>query len=111
MWNADCVTEIRDPITPFWRGDQACAQGIGEAPDNHELARQLAVLEERISTTQATRESAIGRPRADMAKRDAEEVLKGLRDLRGKLPAAKRLCRDAANERQVRRHECRTLSS
>ncbi len=41
----------------------------------------------------------------------AEDVLNSLRDLRGKLPAAERLGRDAANERQVHRHERRAPSS
>jgi len=35
-----------------------------------------------------------------------KEVLEGLRRLRGKMTAAERLSRDAAHERELRRHEC-----
>ena len=45
---------------------------MSEAPDNHELARQLAVLEERMSTMQAEYRTDIARLAEDMAKRDAE---------------------------------------
>ena len=41
-------------------------------PTIHELARQIAVLEERMKTHQAEYTSAIDRLRADMAVRDAE---------------------------------------
>lgn len=45
---------------------------MSEAPDNHELARQLAVLEERMNTMQAEYRTDIARLAEDMAKRDAE---------------------------------------
>ncbi len=41
----------------------------------HDLARQVAVLEERMNTHQAKYESAIDRLRADLAKRDVWIVL------------------------------------
>ena len=51
---------------------------MSEAPDNHELARQVAVLEERMNTTQAELKASLEannasfeRLRADMAARDA----------------------------------------
>jgi Mn-containing catalase len=56
---------------------------MSEAPDNHELARHLAVLEERMNTHQATYETALERLEGrmetalerlerKMAERDAE---------------------------------------
>ena len=45
---------------------------MSEAPDNHELARQFAVLEERMNTHQATYETALERLERRMAERDAE---------------------------------------
>lgn len=42
-------------------------QTVTEAPDNHELAKQLVVLEERMKTAKAEYESALDRLRADMA--------------------------------------------
>ncbi len=45
---------------------------MGEAPDNHDLARRLAVLEERMNTKAAETESALDRLRADMAARDTD---------------------------------------
>jgi len=42
------------------------------APDNHELARQLAVLEERMNTHQAEYRTDIARLAEDIARRDAE---------------------------------------
>lgn len=58
-------------------------RGMSDEPDNHELARQIAVLEERMNTHQAEHESALDRLRADiradmgrlsegMARRDTE---------------------------------------
>ncbi len=58
---------------------------MSEAPDNHALARQLAVLEERMNTRQAEYESALeriagdhrdalGRLQTDMAKRDKSNI-------------------------------------
>ena len=44
---------------------------MSEAPDNHELARQFAVLEERMKTMQAEYRTDIARLAEDMAKRDA----------------------------------------
>ena len=48
---------------------------MSEAPDNLELARRLAVLEERMETTLARNESAIDRLRADMASRETRMLL------------------------------------
>ena len=45
---------------------------MSEAPDNHELARQFAVLEERMNTMQADLSATLERFRADMAKRETE---------------------------------------
>ena len=42
------------------------------APDDHGLARQVAVLEERMKTMQAEYKTDIGRLAEDMAKRDTE---------------------------------------
>lgn len=47
---------------------------MSEAPDNHELARRLAVLEERMNTKAAETESALDRLRADIAKRDKSNI-------------------------------------
>ncbi len=51
---------------------------MSDAPDSHELARQFAVLEERMNTMQAevkasleASNAAFERLRADMAERDA----------------------------------------
>ena len=46
--------------------------GMGEVPDNHKLARQLSVLEERMNTHQAEYRTDIARLAEQMAKRDAE---------------------------------------
>ena len=46
--------------------------GMSEAPDNHQVARQLAVLEERMNTMQADLSATLERFRADMAKRETE---------------------------------------
>ncbi len=43
---------------------------MSDDPDIHDLARQVAVLEERMNTKQAEYESALDRLRADMARRD-----------------------------------------
>ena len=48
---------------------------MSAAPDIHELARQFAVLEERMETTLARNESAIDRLRADMASRETRLLL------------------------------------
>ena len=40
---------------------------MSEAPDNHELDRRLAVLEERMNTMQADLSATLERFRADMA--------------------------------------------
>ena len=40
---------------------------MSDAPDIHDLARQVAVLEERMNTMQAKYEGALDRLRADMA--------------------------------------------
>ncbi len=45
---------------------------MNEMPDNHELARKLAVLEERMNTHQAAYETALERIERRMAERDAE---------------------------------------
>ena len=45
---------------------------MSEAPDHHELARQLAVLEERMSTMDERYDKGWALLREDMAKRDAE---------------------------------------
>ncbi len=43
-------------------------------PDINDLARQVAVLEERMKTRQAEYESALDRFRADMAQRDKDNM-------------------------------------
>lgn len=53
-------------------GDQDYVQRMSEAPDSNELARQLAVLEERMNTMQAEYRTDIARLAEDMAKREAE---------------------------------------
>ncbi len=45
-----------------------------EAPDNHELARQVAVLEERTDRRQAEYRTDIARLAEDMAKRDRDNL-------------------------------------
>ena len=40
---------------------------MSEVPENHEFARKIAVLEERMKTLKAEYESALDRLRADMA--------------------------------------------
>ena len=45
---------------------------MSEAPDIDQLARQLAVLEERMNTHQATYETALERLERRLAERDAE---------------------------------------
>ncbi len=54
---------------------------MGEAPDNHDLARRLAVLEERMNTKAAETESALDRLRADMAARDTDAAKRETRML------------------------------
>ena len=46
---------------------RAYLAAMSDAPDIHDLARQVAVLEERMNTKQAEQESALDRLRADMA--------------------------------------------
>ncbi len=53
-------------------------RGVSEAPDSHELVRQVAVLEERMNATQAEVKASLEagnasfeRLRAEMADRDA----------------------------------------
>ena len=48
---------------------------MSEAPDNHELARQIAVLEERMNTMQADLSATLERFRADMANRETRMLL------------------------------------
>ena len=43
---------------------------MSEAPNNHEPARRLAILEERMNTKAVETESALDRLRADMAARE-----------------------------------------
>lgn len=47
---------------------------MSKVPDNHELARQLAVLEERMKTMQAEYKTDIGQLAADIAKRDKANI-------------------------------------
>ena len=46
----------------------AILEAMSDAPDNHELARQVAVLEERMNTMQADLSATLERFRADMAR-------------------------------------------
>ena len=55
---------------------------MSEAPDNHQLARQLVVLEERMNTHQATYETALERLERRMAERDAEAAKRDKDNLR-----------------------------
>ena len=48
---------------------------MGGPPDNHELARQVAVLEERMKTMQADLSATLERFRADMANRETRMLL------------------------------------
>ena len=48
---------------------------MSDAPDNHELARQVAVLEERMKTMQADLSATLERFRADMANRETRMLL------------------------------------
>ncbi|MYG28330.1 MAG: hypothetical protein F4213_20315 [Boseongicola sp. SB0677_bin_26] len=48
---------------------------MSDKPDIHEVARQLAVLEERMETKQAGHESALERLRADGAARETRLIL------------------------------------
>ena len=45
---------------------------MDDAPDNHELARQVAVLEERMNTKQAEYQTDIARLAEDMAKQGVQ---------------------------------------
>lgn len=45
---------------------------MSDVPDHHELARQFAVLEERMNTMQADLSATLERFRADMAKRETD---------------------------------------
>ena len=44
------------------------------APDNHVLARQIAVMEERMNTMQADHSATLERFRTDMEKRDKDNT-------------------------------------
>ncbi|MCY4167735.1 MAG: hypothetical protein OXE82_05595 [Rhodobacter sp.] len=55
---------------------------MGDAPDIHELARQVAVLEERMKTMHAEYEGALDRLRADMERRDADAAKRDKDNLR-----------------------------
>ncbi len=48
---------------------------MGGAPDIHALARQLAVLEERMSTMQAEYRTDIARLAEDMARRETRLIV------------------------------------
>ena len=54
---------------------------MSDAPDNHELARQLAVLEERMKTMQAEYRTDIARLAEDMAKHNVEAAKRETRML------------------------------
>jgi len=67
---------------PDRTGGQPHSWGMGDAPDIHEIARQVAVLKERMTTSQATYETALERrnaaferPRADMAARETRMIV------------------------------------
>lgn len=47
---------------------------MSEAPDNHELARQIAVPEERMNTKHAEYQSSAERVRADLAQMFAQRA-------------------------------------
>ncbi len=47
---------------------------MSEAPDHHELARQIAVLKERMNTMQADYRTDIARLAEDNAKRDKDNL-------------------------------------
>ncbi len=71
-------------------------------PDNHELARQLAVLEERMNTHQADYRAALERMERRMADRDAKRDTEAVkRDAKRDTELAKRhaeiVKRDKAN--------------
>ena len=65
-----------------WGRDPDYVRCMSEAPDNHQLARQLAVLEERMNTHQATYETALERLERRMAERDAESAKRDKDNLR-----------------------------
>ncbi len=48
---------------------------MSEAPDNHELARQIAVLEERMNTRQAENETGFERLSKELAQRDRGMII------------------------------------
>ena len=54
---------------------------MSDAPDNHELARRLAVLEERMKTMDERYDKGWALLREDMAKRDAEAAKRETRML------------------------------
>ena len=55
---------------------------MGDAPDIHELAKQVAVLEKRMKTMHAEYEGALDRLRADMERRDADAAKRDKDNLR-----------------------------
>lgn len=54
---------------------------MSDLPDNHELARQVAVLEERMKTMDERYDKGWALLREDMAKRDAEAAKRETRML------------------------------
>ncbi|MBC6438595.1 MAG: hypothetical protein GDA52_10815 [Rhodobacteraceae bacterium] len=59
-------------------------------PDTHSIARQLAVLEERMNTYQADYRTDIARLAEDMAKRDAEQAKRDAEQAKRDAEQAKR---------------------
>ena len=53
---------------------------MSEPPSSHDLARQLAVLEERMNAKQAEYESALDRLRADMARSETRQAERDARN-------------------------------
>ena len=48
---------------------------MSDEPDSYELARQIAVLEERMNTSRAGLSATLGRLRADKAARETRMLL------------------------------------
>ena len=63
-------------------GGSAWVRFMGDAPDIHELAKQVAVLEKRMKTMHAEYEGALDRLRADMERRDADSAKRDKDNLR-----------------------------
>ncbi len=86
-------------------------------PDHHDLARQLAVLEERMNTMYADYTAAHERLRADLAKRDAERGAEAAkrdaeaakRDAERNAEAAKRDVEAAKRDAEFAKRETRFL--